>query len=117
LQYYHKGNELFALSELMIRSEIRILNDQLKDWNLMYGYQWSDLKELNKFFTEKFTNLRLPNMKERNELLDIKDSADRKFYLLAKNSCVSDLYSRATIYKKRLKFIEYYGIDIDEITN
>lgn len=56
-------------------------------------------------------------MKERNELLDIKDSADRKFYLLAKSSCVSDLYSRATIYKKRLKFIEYYGIDIDEITN
>ncbi|SCC71978.1 phage/plasmid replication protein, II/X family [Acinetobacter albensis] len=130
LKYYHKGtalreknqitrvnSELLALSELMIRSEIRILNDQLKDWNLMNGYQWSDLNEINKFFTEKFTNLKLPKMKERNELLDIEDSADRKFYLLAKNSCISDLYSRTTIYKKRLKFIEYYGIDIDKITN
>ncbi|ELW76677.1 phage/plasmid replication protein, protein II/X domain protein [Acinetobacter sp. WC-743] len=130
LQYYHKGTEisnqnpmikanreLFALSELMIRSEIRILNDQLKDWNLKYGYQWSDLNQINNFFTEKFTNLRLPNIKERNELLDIKDSADRKFYLLAKNSCINDLYSRATIYKKRIRFLELYGIDIDEIAN
>jgi len=128
LQYYHKGtqireqkqmpslnNELSAMADLMIRSEIRILNDQLKDWNLMYGYQWLDLEKINYFFTEKFTNLRLPNIKERNELLDIENSTDRKFYSLAKNNCISDFYTRATIHKMRIKFIEKYGIDIYNI--
>ncbi|MCU4598484.1 phage/plasmid replication protein, II/X family [Acinetobacter bereziniae] len=128
LQYYHKGtqireqkqmpslnNELSAMADLMIRSEIRILNDQLKDWNLMYGYQWLDLEKINYFFTEKFTNLRLSNIKERNELLDIENSTDRKFYSLAKNNCISDFYTRATIHKMRIKFIEKYGIDIYNI--
>lgn len=125
LKYYHKGtelhkknqrtsinSELFALSELMIRSEIRILNDQLKDWNLMHGYQWLDLGVINDFFTEKFSNLKLPNMEERNKVLDISCKTDRKFYLIIKDKCPEDYYSRATIHQKHIKFLNEYGIDI-----
>lgn len=125
LLYYHKGNELrdknqrfkvgtelYALSELMIRSEIRIHNAQLKEWNLMYGWQWKDLHAINTFFTRKFSDLQLPNINERNQVLDISSKTDRKFYSIIKDKCPEDYYSRATIHQKRIKFMNDYGIDI-----
>lgn len=128
IRYYHKGTELrdknkrfyidpelFALAELMIRSEIRILNAQLKDWNLSNGYDWKDLKKVDLFFSDMFKKLKLPDVIEREEFLNIISKSDRKFYAIVKKHDPKDFYSRATISSKRIKFLNQYGIDIDDL--
>ncbi|AXY61113.1 phage/plasmid replication protein, II/X family [Acinetobacter sp. WCHAc010052] len=128
IRYYHKGTELrdknrrfytekelFALAELMVRSEIRVLNPQLKDWCLSYGYHWGNLEKINLIFLEKFNELKLPDVMEREKILNIDDKSDRKFYAVIKNNCPEDFYCRATISSKKTKFLNEYGIDIDDL--
>ncbi|MFV4890158.1 hypothetical protein Q5E69_016300 [Acinetobacter baumannii] len=79
---------------------VKILNAQLKDWNLMYGSQWSDLEKIKKIFDEIFSKLRIPKVDERNSILDIKNKSDRKFLKLYKHGCISDYYSRTMIHLK-----------------
>lgn len=130
IRYYHKGTELrdknkrfymdkelFALAELMVRSEIRVLNPQLKDWNLSYGYHWENLEKIDLFFSEKFNKLKLPDVMEREKLLNISNKSDRKFYAIARKNNLNDFYSRATISSKRAIFLSKYGIDIDDLRN
>lgn len=126
MKYYHKGNELreknqrfsiepkiYELAEKMVRAECKILNAQLKDWNLMYGSQWSDLEKIKKIFDEIFSKLRIPKIDERNSILDIKNKSDRKFLKLYKHGCISDYYSRTMIHLKKQKFLNEYGIDLN----
>lgn len=130
IRYYHKGTELrdknkrfymdkelFALAELMVRSEIRVLNPQLKNWNLSYGYHWENLEKIDLFFSEKFNKLKLPDVMEREKLLNISNKSDRKFYAIARKNNLNDFYSRATISSKRAIFLSKYGIDIDDLRN
>lgn len=130
IRYYHKGTELrdknkrlymdkelFALAELIVRSEIRVLNAQLKDWNLSYGYHWENLEEIDLFFSVKFNKLKLPEVMEREKLLNISNKSDRKFYAIIKKHHPEDFYSRATISSKRAIFLSKYGIDIDDFRN
>lgn len=130
IKYYHKGTELrdknkrfymdkeiFALAELMVRSEIKILNPQLKYWNLSYGYHWGDLEKIDLFFSDMFNKLKLPDVMEREKLLNISNKSDRKFYAIARKNNLNDFYSRATISSKRAIFLSKYGIDIDDLRN
>lgn len=127
--YYHKSTELkdklqrfntdpklFELAERMIRAEASVYNDQLKIWQLSYGYQWGNKSYVNNLFEDKFSRLRLPDQDKRDKVLDIKDKSDRKFYTLLKEGCcIEDYYSRSTIHNKRMKFYIEYGVDIDLI--
>lgn len=126
--YYHKGTELkdknqrfsidpeiYQVAERMVRSECRILNAQLKDWNLMYAKQWADLEKIESFFDEIFSRLRLPNLENRNEVLDISNKNDRKFFTIHKNACIEDYYSRTTIHLMHNRFLSEYGIDLRQV--
>ena len=129
--YYHKSTELkdklqrfntdpklFELAERMIRAEASVYNDQLKIWQLSYGYQWGNKSYVNNLFEDKFSRLRLPDQDKREKVLDILDKNDRKFYtLLVEGCCIEDYYGRSTIHNKRMKFYTEYGIDIDLIKN
>jgi len=130
IKYYHKGNELreknqrfsmepkiYEIAEKMVRAECKILNAQLKDWNLMYASQWNDLEKIKKIFDEIFSKLRIPEIDERNSILDIKNKSDRKFLKLYKYGCISDYYSRTMIHLKKQKFLNEYGIDLNVLNS
>ena len=83
----------------------------------MYGSQWSDLEKIKKIFDEIFSKLRIPEIDERNSILDIKNKSDRKFLKLYKHGCISDYYSRTMIHLKKQKFLNEYGIDLDVLNS
>ena len=131
LGYYHKGkeidqkrtkkdivsSELKALADITIRAEIKLYYRQLKKWDLRFAYQWSDIDDLDKFFKIRLKKLRLPDFSHVINLSKITNSADKKFYNCLLNGDVDILYDRSTIYRKRLKFLLAYNIDIDSINN
>ncbi|MDH1520023.1 phage/plasmid replication protein, II/X family [Acinetobacter johnsonii] len=126
LKYYHKGNELreknqrfsiepkiYEIAERMVRAECKILNAQLKDWNLMYASQWNDLEKIRRMFDDVFSKLKLPKVDKRNNILDIENKSDRKFITLYEEGCISDYYSRTMIHLKKKKILNEYGIDLN----
>ena len=131
LGYYHKGkeidqkrtkkdivsSELKALADITIRAEIKLYYRQLKKWDLRFAYQWSDIDDLDKFFKVRLKKLRLPDFSHVINLSKITNNADKKFYNCLLNGDVDILYDRSTIYRKRLKFLLAYNIDIDSINN
>ncbi len=51
------------------------------------------------------------------KLSKITNSADKKFYNCLLNGDIDLLYGRSTIHRKRLKFMQAYNINIDNINN
>lgn len=128
---YHKGKEidqkrtkkdivdskLKARADVMIRTEMKIYSKQLKGWDLIFAWQWNDIGNLDKWFDKYLEKLSLPNFNYIFELLKIKNNADKKFYNCLLNGDVDIVYSRSTIHRKRLKFMQDYNINIDNINN
>ena len=131
LGYYHKGKEidqqktkrdivnpeLKALADVMIRAEIKIYPKQLTDWDLRFAWQWCDIKSLDIYFNTYLKKLRLPNFNHVIALSKIKNNADKKFYNCLLNGDIDLLYGRSTIHRKRVKFMQNYNINIDNINN
>ncbi|KKW82405.1 hypothetical protein AAV96_00290 [Acinetobacter sp. AG1] len=131
LGYYHKGSEidqqrtkkdivspeLKALADVTIRAEIKIYYKQLKDWDLMFAWQWRDIDHLDMFFKRHLNKLKLPNFNNVIKLSKITNSADRKFYNCLLHGDINLLYGRSTIHRKRVKFMQDYNINIDNINN
>ncbi|ENW93054.1 phage/plasmid replication protein, II/X family [Acinetobacter dispersus] len=131
LGFYHKGKEIDqakknkciviseqkALADLMIRSEIKIYPPQLKDWDLMFAWQWLNTNDLEKIFKRRLDILQLPDFSKVIELDEITNSADKKFYYCLKNGGVEGLYCRGSIDRMRIKFMKDYNINIDSIYN
>ena len=131
LGYYHKGKEidqqrtkkdivnpeLKALADVTIRAEIKTYYRQLKDWDLMFAWQWNDIDHLDMFFKRYLNKLKLPNFNNVIKLSKITNSADRKFYNCLLNGDIDLLYGRSTIHRKRVKFMQDYNINIDNINN
>lgn len=131
LGYYHKGKEidqqrtkkdivspeLKALADVTIMAQIKIYYKQLKDWDLMFAWQWRDIDHLDMFFKRHLNKLKLPNFNNVIKLSKITNSADRKFYNCLLNGDIDLLYGRSTIHRKRVKFMQDYNINIDNINN
>ena len=131
LGYYHKGKEidqqrtkkdivspeLKALADVTIIAQIKIYYKQLKDWDLMFAWQWRDIDHLDMFFKRHLNKLKLPNFNNVIKLSKITNSADRKFYNCLLNGDIDLLYGRSTIHRKRVKFMQDYNINIDNINN
>ena len=98
-------------------TEIKIYPNQLKDWDLMFAWQWSDIDNLDMFFKRHLNKLKLPNFNNVIKLSKITNSADRKFYNCLLNGDIDLLYGRSTIHRKRVKFMQDYNINIDNINN
>ncbi|MCH7387094.1 phage/plasmid replication protein, II/X family [Acinetobacter modestus] len=131
LGFYHKGKEIDqakknkcivtseqkAIADLMIRSEIKIYPRQLKDWDLMFGWQWLNTNDLDKLFKRRLDVLQLPDFSKVIELDKITNRADKKFYYCLKNGDAEVLYCRGSIDRMRIKFMKDYNINIDSIYN
>ncbi|AZN68683.1 hypothetical protein DX910_10975 [Acinetobacter haemolyticus] len=131
LGFYHKGKEIDqvrknksivtpeqkALADMMIRSEIKINPLQLKDWDLMFAWQWLNTNDLEKIFKWRLDKLQLPDFSKVIELDEITNRADKKFYYCLKNGSVENFYVRSSIHRMRKKFMNDYNIDIDSIYN
>lgn len=131
LGYYHKGKEvdqqrtkkdivnpeLKALADVTIRAEIKTYYRQLKDWDLMFAWQWNDIDYLDMFFKRYLNKLKLPNFNNVIKLSKITNCADKKFYNCLLNGDIDLLYGRSTIHRKRVKFMQNYNINIDNINN
>lgn len=131
LGFYHKGKEIDqvrknksivtpeqkALADMMIRSEIKINPLQLKDWDLMFGHEWSNVDDVDKIFKRRLDKLQLPDFSRVIELDEITNRADKKFYSCLKNGDENEYYGRSSIYRMRKKFMNDYNIDIDSVYN
>ncbi|HDK8954643.1 phage/plasmid replication protein, II/X family [Acinetobacter baumannii] len=125
---YHKGQEvrdnykrsktnleLQALADLMIRQEIRIQSKQLATWELRFGHQWRDLNNIENFFKNILDKIYIPAINLKDSKNNICDKSDRKFYNCVINGDHKEVYSRATISRKRRIFLDKYNIDINNV--
>lgn len=128
LKFYHKGTEvlahrkdqfpigeeLMALADLMVRAEVRINSQQLKDWDLRFGYQWqvADVESLLDSLLERMI---LPPQ-EAKTIDTIKSTVERKFYKSWMDGEAELYYSTRTIQRYKNKFLKQYGINIQQPT-
>lgn len=129
LKFYHKGteiqahkssdfpldDELKALADLMIRAEMRINAQQLKEWDLAFGYQWS--KDIAQSLLERtLSKLEVPTKSVTVEELKFNSSTDRKFYKCWLDGDAETCYSLRTIQRYTKRFLNEYGINITKPT-
>lgn len=129
LKFYHKGtevqthkngeftlsDELKALADLMIRAEMRINSQQLKEWDLQFGYQWStDIAQ--GLLDKTLSKLEIPAKPVVVEEPKFESSADRKFYKCWLDGDAEICYSLRTIQRYTKRFLHEYGINITKST-
>lgn len=128
LKFYHKGTEVkahknkdyqideatLALADLMIRAEVRINSQQLKEWDLQFGYQWS-CEHIEQLFNKLLNKLILPQQEEQIDLSTM-TKADRKFHDAWMNNKTTEYYSFKTFQRYQKKFLELYGINLNSTT-
>ena len=129
---YHKGDEIhsrkkehrlhddfLAIPELVsyatnsLRLELKILSTQLKDWELNFGYNWTQETPfylLKKHFIDKLELSE--NMPIQDNVFDEMPRALKSVYILwEKGVNLKEMYSKAQYYKHRSAMLKY-GIDI-----
>ena len=129
LKFYHKGTEvrvhkngefplddkLKALADLMVRAEMRINSQQLKDWDLAFGHQWS--KDIAHSLLERtLSKLEVPTKPVAAEEPKFESSADRKFYKCWLDGDAEANYSLRTIQRYTKRFLQEFGINITKAT-
>ena len=129
LKFYHKGtevqvhksgefpldDELKALADLMVRAEMRINSQQLKDWDLAFGHQWS--KDIAQSLLERtLSKLEVPTKPVAVEEPKFESSADRKFYKCWLDGDAETNYSLRTIQRYTKRFLQEFGINITKAT-
>lgn len=129
LKFYHKGtevqvhksgefpldDELKALADLMVRAEMRINSQQLKDWDLAFGHQWS--KDIAQSLLDKtLSKLEVPTKPIVLEEPKFESRADRKFYKCWLDGDAEINYSLRTIQRYTKRFLQEFGININKAT-
>jgi II/X family phage/plasmid replication protein len=128
LKFYHKGtevqvhknreftidDEMKALADLMVRAEMRINSQQLKEWDLLFGYQWS--KETAQSLLDTTLNKLAVPTKPSVEADKMQTVADRKFYKCWLAGDVEICYSTRSIQRYIQRFLREYGINITKPT-
>ena len=99
----------------MVRAEMRINSQQLKDWNLAFGHQWS--KDIAQSLLERtLSKLEVPTKPVAAEELKFESSADRKFYKCWLGGDAETCYSLRSIQRYTKRFLNEYGININKAT-
>lgn len=112
---YHLDDEIKALADLMVRAEMRINSQQLKEWDLHFGYQWS--KDIAQSLLDKtLSKLEVPTKPVVVEEPKFESSADRKFYRCWLAGDAEICYSLRTIQRYTKRFLHEYGINITKPT-
>lgn len=112
---YHLDDEIKALADLMVRAEMRINSQQLKEWDLAFGYQWS--KDIAHSLLERtLSKLEVPTKPVAAEEPKFESSADRKFYKCWLDGDAEICYSLRTIQRYTKRFLHEYGINITKST-
>lgn len=112
---YHLDDEIKALADLMVRAEMRINSQQLKEWDLQFGYQWStDIAQ--SLLDTTLNKLALPTKPVVVEEPKFESSADRKFYKCWLDGDAEICYSLRTIQRYTKRFLHEYGINITKST-
>ena len=122
IKYYHKGteilnnkkhqtaitHELSALADMMIRCEMRIKWQELRDLDLLTGDKW-DHVTVKKLIDKVHSKLRLPEPIGRKGL----PKRYLKFISCAESGTLVDCYSSQTISKMTSDLIRNYGIHLN----
>ena len=112
---YHLDDEIKALADLMVRAEMRINSQQLKEWDLAFGYQWS--KDIAHSLLERtLSKLEVPTKPVAAEEPKFESSADRKFYKCWLDGDAEANYSLRTIQRYTKRFLQEFGINITKAT-
>lgn len=124
LKYYHKGtevannkkyqhntDELQALADRMIRCELRLMSRELKDNNLLNGFNWTP-ETVKQLIDDAHNRLTLP--KQINFPEDL-PSKYKRFITCFKAGSL-DGYTTSTIDRMRRDLIKNYGVDLRNLT-
>lgn len=112
---YHLDDEIKALADLMVRAEMRINSQQLKDWDLAFGHQWS--KDIAQSLLDKtLSKLEVPTKPIVLEEPKFESRADRKFYKCWLDGDAEICYSLRAIQRYTKRFLHEYGINITKST-
>jgi len=125
-KYYHKGTEikvnkkyqksgnkeLQALADLMIRCELRLKWSELKDKELLNGFNWTPEK-VEQLIDEAHNQLRLP---EPLNFPDGLPSKYKRFITCFKAGSLVESYTTSTIDRMKRDMMKNYGVDLHRLT-
>lgn len=125
LKYYHKGtevannkkyqhntDELQALADRMIRCELRLKSRQLKDNNLLNGFNWTP-ETVKQLIDDAHSKLRLP---EPMSLPKDLPSKYIRFISCFKNGSLVESYKKSVIDRTKRELMKNYGVDLHRLT-
>jgi len=125
LKYYHKGteiannkkyqhntDELQALADRTIRCELRLKSRQLKDNNLLNGFNWTP-ETVRQLIDNAHSRLIMP--KEISFPEDL-PSKYRRFISCFKAGSLVESYTTSTIDRMRRDLMKNYGVDLHRLT-
>lgn len=125
LKYYHKGteiannkkyqhntDELQALADCMIRCELRLRSRELKDNNLLNGFNWTP-ETVRQLIDDAHSRLIMPK-----EIIFPEDlpSKYRRFISCFKAGSLVESYTTSTIDRMRRDLMKNYGVDLRNLT-
>lgn len=110
-KYQHKTDELQALADRMIRCELRLRSRELKDNNLLNGFNWTP-ETVKQLIDDAHNRLTLP--KQINFPEDL-PSKYRRFITCFKAGSL-DGYTTSTIDRMRRDLMKNYGVDLHRLT-
>lgn len=110
-KYQHKTDELQALADRTIRCELRLKSRQLKDNNLLNGFNWTP-EIVKQLIDDAHNRLTLP--KQINFPEDL-PSKYRRFITCFKAGSL-DGYTTSTIDRMRRDLMKNYGVDLHRLT-
>lgn len=119
LLYYHKGNEIVAhkkqqtnltvelkaYADCMVRCEVRLFSQHLRDNNLNYGYQWGE-KLVKQIVNEQHSLLKVPPP------ITEKDLPPRyvRFLATSRQGSLPIAYTPKTIARYKRDLAKQYGV-------
>ncbi|WP_426243845.1 phage/plasmid replication protein, II/X family [Psychrobacter sp. TWP2-1-2] len=125
LKYYHKGteiannkkyqhntDELQALADRMIRCELRLMSRELKDNNLLNGFNWTP-EIVKQLIDDAHSKLRLP---EPMSLPKDLPSKYIRFISCFKNGSLVESYKKSVIDRTKRELMKNYGVDLHRLT-
>lgn len=111
-KYQHKTDELQALADRMIRCELRLRSRELKDSNLLNGFNWTP-ETVRQLIDDAHSRLIMP--KEISFPEDL-PSKYRRFISCFKAGLLVESYTTSTIDRMRRDLMKTYGVDLRNLT-
>ena len=111
-KYQHKTDELQALADRMIRCELRLRSRELKDNNLLNGFNWTP-EIVKQLIDDAHSKLRLP---EPMSLPKDLPSKYIRFISCFKNGSLVESYKKSVIDRTKRELMKNYGVDLHRLT-